>query len=55
VDALEAALSAVFLHGWTADWLVEEWGTLHGIKAGDLVEAFPPALGDLLHPWEEDL
>jgi len=54
VDALEAALSAVFLHGWTADWLVEEWGTLHGIKAGDLVEAFPLALGDLLHPWEEE-
>jgi NAD(P)H-hydrate epimerase len=54
VDAMEASLAAVFLHGWTADWLVGEWGTLHGIKAGDLLEAFAPALGDLLQPWDDD-
>ncbi len=52
VEPVEAAALAVFLHGWTADFIVESWGSQYGLAAGDLVEAFPQALGAFLNPEE---
>ena len=37
VDPLDAAIAGVFLHGWTADFIVEEWGSVYGLQAGDLI------------------
>jgi hydroxyethylthiazole kinase-like uncharacterized protein yjeF len=50
LEPLEAAAAAVYLHGWTADLLVEEWGSPYGLAAGDLIEMFPTAVGTLLAP-----
>ena len=52
-EPVEAAAAGVFLHGWTADFIVESWGSQYGLQAGDLVEAFPEALGAFLSPEEE--
>jgi len=53
LDPEEAALLGVYLHGWTADFIVEEWGTRYGLQASDLIDAFPVALGELLAPAED--
>ena len=34
----DAALVSVYLHGLTADYVEQEWGTGYGIRARDLVE-----------------
>jgi hydroxyethylthiazole kinase-like uncharacterized protein yjeF len=52
VEPVEAAALGVYLHGWTADFIVESWGSQYGLIAGDLVEAFPQALGAFLNPEE---
>jgi NAD(P)H-hydrate epimerase len=52
VEPLEAAAAGVFLHGWTADALVDLWGSPYGLAAGDLVEYFPVAMGMLFSPEE---
>ncbi len=54
VDPLDAAVAGVYLHGWTADFIVEEWGSVYGLQAGDLVEWFPLALGYFLNPPQEE-
>jgi NAD(P)H-hydrate epimerase len=48
LDAWDAALIGVFLHGLAADYLVDEWNSPYGLAAGDLIEALPYAIGDLL-------
>jgi NAD(P)H-hydrate epimerase len=53
LEPLEAASAAVFLHGFTADVLVEEWGSPYGLRAGDLVEHLPVAIGLLVQPPPE--
>ncbi len=50
VDPLDAAVAGVFLHGYTADYVVQDWGSVYGFRAGDLVDWFPMALGFLLNP-----
>jgi NAD(P)H-hydrate epimerase len=50
VDPVEAAILGAYLHGWTADCVVAEWGSRYGLQAGDLVDYFPLALGTLLSP-----
>jgi NAD(P)H-hydrate epimerase len=52
VDPVEAAVVGTYLHGWTADTLVEEWGSRYGLSASDLVDSFPYALGLFLSPPE---
>jgi NAD(P)H-hydrate epimerase len=54
VEPLEAAIAAVYLHGWTADFIVEEWGSHYGLAASDLVHTYPIALGVLITPPEKD-
>jgi NAD(P)H-hydrate epimerase len=54
IDPLDAAIAGVYLHGWTADFIVEEWGSVYGLQAGDLVDWFPLALGFFLNPLEPD-
>jgi len=54
VEPLEAAIAAVYLHGWTADFIVEEWGSHYGLAASDLVHTYPVALGVLIAPPEKD-
>jgi NAD(P)H-hydrate epimerase len=54
VDPLDAAIAGVYLHGWTADFIVEEWGSVYGLQAGDLIEWFPLALGFFLDPPEPE-
>jgi NAD(P)H-hydrate epimerase len=53
VDPVEAAVLGAYLHGWTADCVVAEWGSRYGLQAGDLVDYFPLALGTLLSPDAE--
>ena len=53
VEPLDAAVVGTYLHGWTADCLVEDWGSLYGLQASDLVDYFPVALGRFLSPEEE--
>jgi NAD(P)H-hydrate epimerase len=48
VDPVDAATAGAFIHGLIADYLVEEWGSPYGLQAGDLIEGFPAALGELL-------
>jgi len=52
VGSLYAAMSAVYLHGWTADYTTEKWGTHYGLQASDVIDHFPLALGALLSPHE---
>ena len=52
-EPLDAAVVGAYLHGWTADCLVEDWGSHYGLQASDLVDYFPTALGRLLSPEEE--
>ena len=53
VEPLEAAAAAVFLHGWTADYITEKWGSRFGLQASDLIDHFPLALGALIAPPRE--
>jgi NAD(P)H-hydrate repair Nnr-like enzyme with NAD(P)H-hydrate dehydratase domain len=53
VDPLEAAITGTYLHGWTADNLVEEWGSQYGLVASDLIDFFPVALGAFVSPPED--
>ncbi len=53
MEPLDAALAGVYLHGYTADTIVSDWGSLYGLKAGDLIDWFPVAVGDLVNPIEE--
>jgi NAD(P)H-hydrate epimerase len=48
-DALEAAASGVYIHGYLADMLLEEYGYF-GFMAGELVETIPEAIADIV--WE---
>jgi NAD(P)H-hydrate repair Nnr-like enzyme with NAD(P)H-hydrate dehydratase domain len=50
VDPLDAAVAGVYLHGYVADYVVEEWGSVFGLQAGDLVDWLPIALGYLVNP-----
>jgi NAD(P)H-hydrate epimerase len=52
VGSLFAAITAVYLHGWTADYTTEKWGTHYGLQASDVIDHFPLALGALLSPQE---
>jgi len=52
VGPLYAAMTAVYLHGWTADYTTEKWGTHYGLQASDVIDHFPLALGALLSPPE---
>ena len=47
VGALEASASAVYLHGRSADILVEERDSM-GMLASDLAEGMPAAVADVL-------
>ena len=47
LDPIDAALVGVFVHGLTADYVESEWGTGYGLRARDLIDAFPLALGHL--------
>lgn len=51
-EPMEAAMLGVYLHGWTADCLVEEWRSRYGLEASDLIDFFPLAVGMLLSPEE---
>lgn len=55
VDPWEAAVLGVYLHGWAADCLVDDWASPYGLKAGDLIDILPLAIGWLLVPEEEPL
>jgi NAD(P)H-hydrate epimerase len=48
LTALEAAVVGVYLHGATADYVCEQWGSPYGLRAGDLIQEFPRAVGDLM-------
>jgi len=52
LDAVDAAITGVFLHGYVADYVVEDWGSLYGFEAGDLIDWFPTAMGFFLNPPE---
>jgi ADP-dependent NAD(P)H-hydrate dehydratase / NAD(P)H-hydrate epimerase len=52
VGSLYAAMTAVYLHGWTADYTTEKWGTHYGLQASDVIDHFPLALGALLSPQQ---
>jgi hydroxyethylthiazole kinase-like uncharacterized protein yjeF len=52
LDPVDAAITGVFLHGYIADYVVEDWGSLYGFEAGDLVDWFPTAMGYFLNPPE---
>ncbi len=54
VEALDAAILGVFLHGYTADYIAEDWGTQFGLRAGDLIEYLPLALGWLMSPQVDE-
>jgi NAD(P)H-hydrate epimerase len=51
---VDAAVAAVYLHGWIAEYIVDDWGSPYGLEAGDLIDYFPAALGDFLSPPEAD-
>jgi NAD(P)H-hydrate epimerase len=46
LSPLHAAIAGVFLHGFTADLIVEK-RSHHGLVAGDLIEALPEAMGEV--------
>ena len=48
VAPVDAAVAGVYVHGMIADFICETWNSPYGLKAGDLIEAFTPALADLL-------
>lgn len=54
VEALDAAILAVYLHGYTADYIGEDWGSGFGLRASDLVDYLPLALGWMISPFLED-
>lgn len=54
LDPVDAAVAAVYLHGWIAEYVVDDWGSIYGLQAGDLIDYFPAALGDFLSPPEAE-
>jgi NAD(P)H-hydrate epimerase len=50
LDPIEAAVVAVYLHGYTADYVLQDWGSPYGLIAGDLIDYLPMALGWLIAP-----
>ncbi len=46
LSPVHAAITAVYLHGYTADLIVERRG-IYGLIAGDLIQYLPEAMGEL--------